>query len=32
MDNLTIQGFVWMAGAATMLLYFKRRRKRKMEQ
>jgi hypothetical protein len=29
MDNMIVQGLIWVAAAACMLLYFKRRRDRK---
>ncbi len=32
MDNVTLQSVLWMAAAGTLLLYVKRRRKRKLEQ
>jgi hypothetical protein len=32
MDNVYVQGAMWVASAVTLLLYFKRRRARKMMQ
>jgi hypothetical protein len=32
MDNTFVQAFLWVATAACMLLYFKRRRNRKSSQ
>lgn len=32
MDNIFVQGGLWMASATMLLLYFKRRRARQMSQ
>lgn len=32
MDNMFVQGGLWVSAAAMLLLYFKRRRNRKSEQ
>jgi len=32
MDNIFVQGAIWVGAAATLLLYFKRRRDRKSTQ
>lgn len=32
LDNMIVQGALWVGSAATLLLYFRRRRSRKMMQ
>ena len=32
MDNIIVQGVLWIGAAATLLLYFRRRRDRKSTQ